>query len=138
MRDLLYPPWGSQLEAIQQIDHPKSHKRSGKNKISYNMLPGLVIFLLGKSMSGHHQASALSVALHTQVRWISIMGFCYLTNDRIVGSAYFICRIGQGCDIYFVIYLPTTLCNSFTATDRDRDILLPHGRRFDFHAKCGL
>ena len=77
MRDLLYPPWDHQLEAtLQQTDHPIGHKRRGKNKISYNMLPGLVVFLLGKSMSGHHQASTLSVALHTQVRRIFMSGFC--------------------------------------------------------------
>ena len=47
---------------------PKSHRRS------MNLMPALVILLLGKMMSAHHQESELSTTLHVQ--WGTMfMGF---------------------------------------------------------------
>ncbi|KAF2641369.1 hypothetical protein P280DRAFT_311307 [Massarina eburnea CBS 473.64] len=43
-------------------------------RVSMNPMPGLIILLLGKMMSSHHQASMLSTMIHTQ--WGSMfMGF---------------------------------------------------------------
>ncbi|KAF8475936.1 hypothetical protein BDZ91DRAFT_710619 [Kalaharituber pfeilii] len=47
-------------------DQAASDRQSQGPMTSYNLLPGLVIFLLGKSIGAHHQSSSLSVTLHTQ------------------------------------------------------------------------
>lgn len=74
VRDLLYstPQDDPQDEGLEYTgisrQESKERKEPTGTSPSLNVLPGLVIFLLGKSMSGHHQSSTLSVALHTQVR----------------------------------------------------------------------
>jgi hypothetical protein len=49
--------FGSSLDAWQQ---PKSYRHS------LNPMPAIIIMLLGKMMSGHHQASVVSTMLHAQ------------------------------------------------------------------------
>lgn len=71
VRNLFYPsPQGDEgYSHYMQPLHESlpDHRTPRETKATYNILPALVIFLLGKSMSGHHQSSSLSVALHTQV-----------------------------------------------------------------------
>ncbi|KAF8459502.1 hypothetical protein BGX38DRAFT_1149149 [Terfezia claveryi] len=49
------------------------HRTPRETKVTYNILPALVLFLLGKSMTWHHQSSSLSVALHTQ--WGQLLSY---------------------------------------------------------------
>jgi len=54
------------------LDDPQQNPRS--YRVSMNPMPALIILLLGKMMSSHHQASMLSTMIHSQ--WGSMfMGF---------------------------------------------------------------
>jgi hypothetical protein len=65
MRDLLN-------SAVSTSEHV--HDEPRQYKFSMNPMPALIILLLGKMMSSHHQASMLSTMIHTQ--WGSMfMGF---------------------------------------------------------------
>jgi hypothetical protein len=72
MRDL--------LNSAVVPSHAQSNKHDGswqpprQYRVSMNPLPALIIMLLGKMMSSHHQASMLSTMIHSQ--WGSMfMGF---------------------------------------------------------------
>ncbi len=72
MRDL--------LNGAVLVAHPPSHhdmegwQPPRQYRFSMNPMPGLIILLLGKMMSSHHQSSMLSTMIHAQ--WGSMfMGF---------------------------------------------------------------
>jgi hypothetical protein len=69
MRDLL----NSAVVASEHVEE-SSWQQPRQYKFSMNPMPALIIMLLGKMMSSHHQASMLSTMIHTQ--WGSMfMGF---------------------------------------------------------------
>jgi hypothetical protein len=72
MRDLLN---SAVLSSHAQLNgHNESWQQPRQYRFSMNPLPALIIMLLGKMMSSHHQASMLSTMIHSQ--WGSMfMGF---------------------------------------------------------------
>ncbi|KAF2466711.1 uncharacterized protein BDR25DRAFT_317392 [Lindgomyces ingoldianus] len=64
MRELLNTSVLSSQPASQHIDEPWQPPR--QYGYSMNPIPGLIILLLGKMMSSHHQDSVLSTMIHTQ------------------------------------------------------------------------
>lgn len=64
MRELLNSAVVSVQPPSQFIDEAWSPPR--QYRFSMNPMPGLIILLLGKMMSSHHQASMLSTMIHTQ------------------------------------------------------------------------
>ncbi|KAF8424058.1 integral membrane protein-like protein [Tirmania nivea] len=77
VRDLLYlnPQDDEDHSQYMQPSHETftDHRAPRRTKATYNILPSLVLFLLGRSMSGHHQSSSLSVAMHTQ--WGQLLSY---------------------------------------------------------------
>ncbi|KAF2633143.1 integral membrane protein [Macroventuria anomochaeta] len=72
MRDLINGSVASAQSSLEFHDKPWEPPR--QYRFSMNPVPGLVILLLGKMMSSHHQASMLSEIIHSQ--WGSMfMGF---------------------------------------------------------------
>jgi hypothetical protein len=72
MRDLLNSAVVS--SHAQSNTHDESWQQPRQYRVSMNPLPALIIMLLGKMMSSHHQASMLSTMIHSQ--WGSMfMGF---------------------------------------------------------------
>ncbi|KAH8724571.1 integral membrane protein [Phaeosphaeriaceae sp. PMI808] len=87
----------TQSESWQQ---PRQHR------VSMNPLPALIIMLLGKMMSSHHQASKLSTMIHSQ--WGSMfMGFAFAR-----GITYILLYISPPTS-YLPSRLPTELITSF-------------------------
>lgn len=74
MRDLLNSSvLSTQLQALPHGEEEK-WRQPRQYGFSMNPMPALIILLLGKMMSSHHQASMLSTMIHTQ--WGSMfMGF---------------------------------------------------------------
>ncbi|ORY12014.1 hypothetical protein BCR34DRAFT_537515 [Clohesyomyces aquaticus] len=71
MRELLNT---SVLASQELSQHSEAWQQPRQYGFSMNPMPGLIILLLGKMMSSHHQASMLSTMIHTQ--WGSMfMGF---------------------------------------------------------------
>jgi hypothetical protein len=64
MRDLLNTAVVS--SHTQSNTHDESWQQPRQYRVSMNPLPALIIMLLGKMMSSHHQASMLSTMIHSQ------------------------------------------------------------------------
>jgi hypothetical protein len=64
MRDLLNGALVS--SQTQSNTHDEAWQPPRQYRFSLNPMPGLVVLLLGKIMSSHHQASKLSTTIHSQ------------------------------------------------------------------------
>jgi hypothetical protein len=64
MRDLLNGAIVS--SQAHSSSHSESWQQPRQYRVSMNPLPALIILLLGKMMSSHHQASMLSTMIHSQ------------------------------------------------------------------------
>ena len=98
------------LNSAVAVSHANAHDESWQQprsyRISMNPMPALVILLLGKMMSSHHQASMLSTMIHSQ--WGSMfMGFALAR-----GFTYIIMYIAPPTS-YLPSRPPTEIITSF-------------------------